>query len=98
MKQTAAAGLEKVCSDINYESTDIHQKQIDIVVENNPTILPKIIQTITRRRIVIHSLMATRYPGDPSLGKIKIILETDAEKVRLIETQLKKLVDVLEVK
>jgi acetolactate synthase small subunit len=76
----------------------MQQKRFDIVVENSPTILAKIIQVIKRRRIDIHSLLATSYPGDSSLGKIKIIHETDAEKARLIETQLKKLVDVLEVK
>jgi acetolactate synthase small subunit len=76
----------------------MQQKHFDIVVENSPTILVKIIQVIKRRRIDIHSLLATQYPGDSSLGKIKIILQTDPEKARLIETQLKKLVDVLEVK
>jgi acetolactate synthase small subunit len=76
----------------------MQRKHFDIVVENSPTILVKIIQVIKRRWIDIHSLMATQYPGNTSLAKIKVILETDAEKARLIETQLRKLIDVVEVK
>ena len=83
---------------VDQMKTGIQQKHFDIVVENSPTILIKIIQVIKRRRVEIHSLLATGYPGDRSLGKIKIILETDAEKARLIETQIQKLVDVIDIK
>ena len=73
------------------------QKHFDLLVERGPTILVKVIQVITRRRVPIHSLLATRYPGDPTRGRIKIVLETDDERARLVLQQLKKLVDVLEI-
>lgn len=74
------------------------EKVFDIKVENDPTILSRIIQVIKRRRINIKSLIATEVESDKSIAEVKLILETDGEKARLVKSQLKKLVDVIEIK
>jgi len=73
------------------------ERHFEIRVENSPTILSKIVQVIKRRRINIKRLLAYEEKDDRSLAKIEIILETDAEKARLIKTQLVKLVDVISI-
>jgi len=71
--------------------------QIEIDVSHSPTILPHILQVTLRRRIHITDFFACESGKDKENGQVKIALETDMEKIRLVMSLLVKLVEVSRV-
>lgn len=76
---------------------ELKWQHIELSTINSPTILTRIIQVIKRRRIAIIRFYAETGSAADEEGTIKITVEADEEKLRLIKTQLEKQVDVIGV-
>ncbi|HSZ85665.1 MAG TPA: ACT domain-containing protein [Puia sp.] len=69
--------------------------QVELKVVNSPTILSRVVETVKRRRINIKSFIAEEDGFASEDAKIKMIIEADEEKKRLLVAQLNKIVDVI---
>ncbi len=71
------------------------ERQINIRVVNNPTVLVRVIQAVKRRQINIQKLIAE----DVSVcdAKISISIRASEEQARLLKMQIDKMVDVVDV-
>jgi len=70
---------------------------IELEVINTNTILLRIIMIIKKRRINIKSFFAEINHADSETARFKMVLEVDAEKIRLLKTQFEKVLDVVSV-
>ena len=70
-------------------------KEIQLTVVNTPTILTRVIQILTRRRLPIKAFHAEVTDIYQEEGRIHIQLHADNEQVRLAKQQFEKLVDVV---
>lgn len=69
---------------------------IRINTVNSPTVLFRILQIIKRRRINICRFTAEE--KDAEVGFVEVVVEAEAEQVRLLRGQIEKQVEVIAVK
>lgn len=81
------------------EKEDMDQTQcIELNVINSPTVLMRVVQIIKRRRINIKSFFAEESHADPEDATIKIVVEADRKRARLLKSQFEKAIDVVTVR
>lgn len=71
---------------------------IHLDVVNSPTIITRVVQIVKRRRINIKSFLAEEDDTNKEDAFIRMIVEADMERVKLLNTQLEKTVDVISSK
>jgi acetolactate synthase regulatory subunit len=74
---------------------EIAERQINIRVANNPTVLVRIIQAVKRRQINIQKLVAEDVSACDA--RISINFMASEEKTRLLKMQIDKMIDVVGV-
>jgi len=67
-----------------------------VLVENKPGVLNRIASLFRRRNYNIHSLNVG-ITQDPSISRMTVVVETEPEKAHLIEANLYRLVNVIDV-
>jgi acetolactate synthase regulatory subunit len=72
-------------------------REIELNVINSQTILVRVIQIITRRRIAILKFIASVTKEDDQDGKIIICVRANERNLILLKTQFEKVVDVIKV-
>lgn len=72
------------------------KNKLTIYVENSPTILSRLIQTVKAKRINI-SLFNAEESSDSQDGVVNMTMETDPESLKKIKSKFEKLVDVIHV-
>jgi acetolactate synthase regulatory subunit len=80
---------------IKFKRIGMTFQEIEIRVVNSATVIIKVIQITKRRRINIKRLLAEVDELNPEDGKIKMTVEVDDEKRRLLLSQLNKAIDVI---
>lgn len=71
---------------------------IEILAENNFSILNRIVNVLNRRRVRIKKLMAHEYDGDFRKGSAILLLHTTEEMIDKVKPQLEKLIEVEDVR
>ena len=74
----------------------MNQHILAILVENQPSVLSKVVGLFSRRGFNIHSL-AVGVTEDPDVSRITIVAEGDEYILEQISKQLNKLIDVIKV-
>lgn len=69
---------------------------MEVVADNNFSILNRIVNVLNRRRVRIKKLLATEYEGDFRRGGAILLLYTTADMMEKIKHQLEKLIEVEE--
>ena len=75
----------------------MHKKVFQLIVDNTSGVLSRIAGLFSRRGYNIHSITAG-VTADPRFTRITIVTEGDDEILEQIEKQLRKLVDVRDIR
>lgn len=71
---------------------------LEILAENNFSILNRIVNVLNRRRVRIKKLMAHENDGDFKNGAAILLLHTTDEMINKVKPQLEKLIEVENVR
>jgi acetolactate synthase small subunit len=71
---------------------------LEIIADNNFSVLNRIVNVLNRRRVRIKKLMAHEYEGDFRRGGAILLLHTSDDLLEKVKLQLEKLIEVEEVK
>jgi acetolactate synthase small subunit len=69
---------------------------LEVLADNEFSILNRIINVLNRRRVRIKRLMAHEHEGDIRSGKAIILLYTTSDMIEKVKHQLEKLIEVEE--
>ncbi len=67
---------------------------LDILADNNFSILNRIVNVLNRRRVRIKKLIAHEHPEDFRKGGATLLLYTTAEMMEKVKHQMEKLIEV----